>query len=251
MSAVENAFAVLEGVAEHQPVGVSELARRLEMTKSTAQRSLTALHDLGWITQARGDRTRWVLTTKAFILGSRHAGASDPREVARPAMEALFDDIHETIHLSVLEGSDVVVMDLIETTHLVRTHTRVGDRYAAHATASGVAIIAAMPQAEADEVLASLRLSALTPNTPTDLAAVRAKVEEARLAGYATARGTRHAEVSALGAAILDREGRPFASLSISVPTHRLPESDLPVMGERVRQAAESCSGIFLSSTAR
>ncbi len=72
LQSVQTALRVMETVATRQPIGVSDVARHLKITKMTAQRCLQTLHLSGWI-KMEGDRpqTRWVLTSKAFILG-RH-----------------------------------------------------------------------------------------------------------------------------------------------------------------------------------
>ncbi|MFE7416169.1 IclR family transcriptional regulator [Rhodococcus sp. NPDC057529] len=247
VSAVENALRMLEAVAKYQPIGVSAVARKLEMSKTTAQRALVALADLDWIAPAPGDSTRWVLTTKAFAIGSQHAGATDLRQLARAPMKRLFDEVGETIHLSVIDGAHVVVIELLETEAPVRTHTRVGDRFPLHATASGIAMLAAMDQDRVDRILTRTPLEKVTEFTPTDVETIHAAIEDARKLGYARALGTRHAEIAAIAAPILDRNGAPTAALSISAPIHRLPPDKHQAYGQKVRAAAQASSGIYVS----
>lgn len=249
MSAVTHALRVLEAVGRMQPVGVSALARELSMSKTTTQRALQSLAEEDWIVQAIGDTTRWVLTTKAFAVGSQHVGATSLRELARPQMKALFDKVGETVHLSVTDGTTLLVVDLIETDQPIRAYTKLGQRYPMHATSSGLAMLAAMDPEEAERLVASAPMDKLTERTPTDRAEIMRLVAETRDRGYGIALGTRHPDIAAIAAPILDRRGHPSASLSISAPMQRMPASRHAEYGALVRAAAEKCNGIYLSYT--
>src|SRR4051794_25755308 len=107
MGSVQTALRVLEAVSELQPVGVSDLARRLELPRSSAQRALATLGAEGWIRPLDHERsTRWVLTARALVVGSRAGGELRLPAVARPALERLHAQTSETIHLLVQEGDD-------------------------------------------------------------------------------------------------------------------------------------------------
>ncbi|WNV74361.1 IclR family transcriptional regulator [Geodermatophilus sp. DSM 44513] len=241
MRSVSVALAVLEAVAERQPVGVSELARAMELPKSTMQRMLLTLGELGWIRAGAEEPTRWSLTSKAMSIGSRHRGDDEIRRVALPAMHALSAATGETVHLSVLEERRVVLIEKIESIHPVRTHTTIGNSAPLHTTASGKAILAAMPQAQARALLRA-PLEALTERTQTDVPTLLEELGRAREDGYAVTVGTRHPEIAAVGAAVLGASGLPVASLSLSLPVHRFPEQSWPDLGEQVARAAAECS---------
>ncbi|AFR49812.1 IclR family transcriptional regulator [Gordonia sp. KTR9] len=247
MSAVTHAFRVFEAVSQWQPVGVSALASALDMSKSTAQRALRSLAEEGWIEPTQSDSTKWTITTKALVLGSRHSGTTSLRELTRPTMKHLLEECGETVHLSLRDGRHMIAVEILETSSPVRTHAQVGDRFPLHATASGIAVMASMNQAESSALLTGApTLERLTANTPTSPDDVEARVEAARRQGYAVTDGTRHEGISAIAAAILDRTGQPVAALSISAPSHRLAVSDHVVVGESIKNAAAQCSGIYL-----
>src|ERR1700746_2108386 len=99
MSSVQTALRVLEAVSERQPAGVSDIARQLDIPKTSAQRALTALRAAGWIRPASEQQpTRWVLTPRALIVGSRAGGEMRLTALVRPLMERLHVDTRETIH---------------------------------------------------------------------------------------------------------------------------------------------------------
>jgi IclR family acetate operon transcriptional repressor len=105
MRNVLNTLRVLEEVATRQPVGVGELARVLDMPKSSVQRALHTLNSAGWIRPATGEITRWAATTKALDVGRHASGGLGLRDAAMPVMEDLRRRTEETIHLTVPEGA--------------------------------------------------------------------------------------------------------------------------------------------------
>jgi DNA-binding IclR family transcriptional regulator len=242
MRSVSVALAVLEAVAEHQPVGVSDLSRTMDLPKSTTQRMLLTLGDLGWIRAGEEEPTRWSLTAKAMAIGSHHRGVEEIQRVADPVMRGLCAETGETVHLSLPEDRRVVLVHKVEGDNPVRTHTAVGNGAPMHTASAGKAMLAAMPEARSFALLTAAPLEALTPQTETDLAAVQRELERIRRQGYAVTVGTRHPEVSAVGAAVLDASGLPVAGISLSLPTHRFPRRMWPVHGKRVVEAAAECS---------
>ena len=242
MRSVSVALAVLEAVSERQPVGVSELARAMELPKSTAQRMLLTLGELGWIRASGEEPTRWSLTAKAMGIGSRHRGDQEIQRVALPAMHRLSAATGETVHLSVPDERRIVLMDKIEGVHPVRTNASVGNGAPMHTTASGKALLAAMPEPQAAALLRAAPLETLTPQTDTDADALLRELEQVRRQGYAVTVGTRHPDIAAVGAAILDGSGQPVATLSLSLPAHRFPRRLWPEYGAQVTHAAEECS---------
>lgn len=242
MRSVSVALSVLEAVAEHQPIGVSELSRTMDLPKSTTQRMLLTLGDLGWIRAGDEEPTRWSLTAKAMAIGAHHRGDEEIRRVALPVMRMLAAETGETVHLSVPEDRRVVLILKVESDSPVRTHTTIGNSAPMHTAASGKALLAAMPEARANALLTASPLEAVTPQTETDVAAVQRELERTRRQGYAVTVGTRHPEIAAVGAAVLDARGLPVAAVSLSLPTHRFPRRMWPVHGERVARAADECS---------
>lgn len=238
MKSVRTAFAVLETVSEQQPVGVSELARALDLPKSTVQRSLQTLADIDWVRPIGGDRsTRWALTTKALTVGSAVARDAGLRAHAMPAMQQLGAATGETIHLTVPDGGYVVLIEKVSSTHPVQTVSWVGGRAPIHATASGLAMLSRMPAAEVDQLLQP-PLERWTDLTETDPAWIRDELETVRSRGWASNPGWWRVDVAAIGAAVVDRAGRVVGALSISAPAHRLTADLREVYGEQVRSAA-------------
>src|SRR3954447_12440237 len=142
MRNVLNTLRVLEEVASRQPIGVGELARVLDMPKSSVQRALVTLHTAGWIRPAAGEVTRWVITTRALAVGGRASGDLDLRGAALPIMEELRRRTEETIHLTVPEDGKMVLNERLETDKPVRTSMALGHALPLHASATGKAVLA-------------------------------------------------------------------------------------------------------------
>lgn len=248
MHSVVTAFRVLEAVAERQPVGVSELARALELPKSTAQRNLSVLSDLGWIHAEHSSAKRWLLTTKALSLGGKVGDFAHLRSVALPSMQSLAHETQETLHLTVFEARYMVLVDKIESPRDVRVMSYIGGRVPCHLTASGKAFLSCFPDDEVSAMMGE-EMEAMTPHTGTEGATLREQLEEARHRGYAININGWREDVSAVGSAIVGPDNRPQAALSISVPSHRFLEEMHASYGELVaRGAAEASAKLTRSS---
>ncbi|MPY94932.1 MAG: helix-turn-helix domain-containing protein [Acidimicrobiia bacterium] len=241
MQSVRNALRVLEEVSVLQPVGVSELARRLDLPKSTVQRALTTLHAAGWLAvHGRGTGGRWALAAKPALVGQR-SESNRLRLAAEPIMQALRAETHETIHLMVPEGDEIVLIERIDGSLPVRTFQRLGTRSPIAATGNGKAMLAHLPQARVEALLAD-GLTRYTAKTITDPEALRAALALIRERGYATNRGEVDPDVSSVAAAIVSTGGL-LGSISISVPTHRLDDAAVARLGPVVAAAAAAIEG--------
>ncbi|MEN3284487.1 MAG: IclR family transcriptional regulator, acetate operon repressor [Solirubrobacteraceae bacterium] len=242
MGSVHTALRVLEVVSERQPVGVSEVGRELGIPKSSAQRALVVLRDAGWLRPIdEGRATRWALTPRALIVGSRAGGEMRLTAVARPTMEHLHAETRESIHLLVREGDDMVLVEHLESPQPVRSSYPLGMRAPMSASSTGKAFLAALAPEEAAEVIAH-GLRATTAATITDPQQLLEDLEETRARGYATSRGELSADISAVAAAILDARRRPVASMSISLPTQRMTDDRWDAYGHMVAAASRQVS---------
>ncbi|MFI0981322.1 IclR family transcriptional regulator [Streptomyces sp. NPDC021093] len=237
MQNVLNALRALEEVAARQPIGVAELARAMELPKSTAQRTLATLHKAGWIQQTGNTPTRWALTTKALLVGRQATGELGLRDVAVPAMEELRRRTDETVHLAVPEGDRVILIERLETSRPVRIVLPLGQVLPGHASANGKAVLAARPDEAVEQYIAA-GLAGFTEGTITEPDALRTELREIRQRGYATNGGEWRTDVSAVAAAVLGPDGLPVASISVNVPTSRMTPESRADLGAQVAEVA-------------
>lgn len=239
MQGVKRTLAVLEAVAGFgRPVGVGELARQLDLPKSTVQRLLWALSEAGWIRSDGEEQTRWSLTSRALIVGQQGSREGALREAALQPMRALRDLTGETVTLQV-PGPDftMVQIERVDSEQAVRTFVALGAKWPLSTTAGGLAYLANMPPAFVDEYL-GLPIAALTDRTVTDPDEIRASLRDAEMRGYAINEGQNRPGVCAVGCVVRYRTAEPAAVLGISVPESRFDEARGEQLGEEVQRTA-------------
>jgi IclR family acetate operon transcriptional repressor len=239
MRSVRTTFQILDAVADNQPIGLSELARRLDLPKSTVQRSLATLADLGWIRPEGRDLTRWTLGEKVRILSEKIDDVGRLREAALPILAQLNTDTLETVHLVVLESESrsVRLIERLDSKHALRLVQPIGARSPLHATSTGKSVLANLPEAEIEAYIAA-GLAPVTAGTIIDPEALRAELKGIRERGYAIADEEFTEGTISVAACIRPAAGaRPIGALSISGPAVRLREQ-CHVYGQNVAQAA-------------
>lgn len=238
VESVKTALKVLEAVVETPLVGVSELARRLNEPKTTVQRCLTTLHEAGYVRPVGDQRRRWAVTNRLLLLSKTANAEPRLREVALPVMRWLRDQTRETIHLMVPEGGEVVLIERIDSPQPVRTVRQLGAHAPLHIASNGKAALAALSEADR-EAYYRTPLMSWTKNTITTADRLRQEIAKVQQDGYAVSMGELDSEVHAVAAAILDKDGRPIATMSISCPASRLPQELVPKYGALVVKAAK------------
>jgi len=241
MESVKTALKVFETVAAKPQIGLSELARQLGEPKTTIQRSLTTLHDAGWLRPIEGARRRWTVTTKLLTLSRTIEPEPRLREVALPVMQRLRDETAETIHLILPDGPAVVLIERLDSPQSVRAVLAVGTTAPLHLTSSGKALLAFMSASEQDAYLGG-DLAGWTPTSLTSPGLVRKQLQRVQQAGYAYSIGEMDPDVNAVAAPIFNPEGQPIASMSISCPAPRLLDEKIPEYGSMVAAAAAEIS---------
>jgi IclR family acetate operon transcriptional repressor len=220
MANVLTALRVLEGVSDHQPVGVSELSRVLGVPKTTVQRALDTLLVGGWLN--RSDGGAWTLSLRSAVVGRRAGQHRAVRELARPVMLRLSQATDEAVRLWMPQGHNVVLVESFDSTQPVRSvhPSTFSGTVPMHASAAGKAILALLPVGEVDSLLRP-PLRTLTPSTMTDADELRHLFAVIRKKGYAEAHNESADDVGDIAAAVT-ADGRPVAAIALNVPNHRL-----------------------------
>ena len=218
-------MAIVSAFSYGEPVlGVSELARRLGMGKSTVHRLLASLLIDGYVERTDDDRYR--LSLRFYEIGQQVAASVDLREVAHPILERLRNQSGETAHLAVLAGPEVVYLDRLESPHMMRIFTRAGRRRAAHATSSGKCLLA---YGGADDVATAIAggLPRLAPRTITSKQQLHRTLREVRARGYAISIEESAPGVVSAAAPVFDGGGACVAAVSVAGPAARMPTESL------------------------
>ncbi|MFJ8050328.1 IclR family transcriptional regulator [Streptomyces luteogriseus] len=243
MKSVTRSLRILEAVAQHQPVTVGELTKLFGLPKSTVQRTLVTLAEAGWLRANRRDTTRWEVGARVLAVRPAALQGSSLFAAAREPMVRLRDTVNETIHLSVPDALQcMVVVDRVDCSHAVRTFHTVGDTSPLHATATGRAVLAHLPKQDVEELI-ERGLERYSDTTPADPDELRAELDRIRTDGYAVNLNQYRPDVCAIAAPVLDEDGTPLATVAISMPDSRCDADRLPEWGRMVADAAAEITG--------
>jgi IclR family acetate operon transcriptional repressor len=249
IQSVQRAFLILDAIAATGgEAGLTEIAQITGLKISTCHHLLATLIQSGYAAKRRG--------TRSYVLGSRILSLSTmclkqvnlPQQAQR-VIEALNVRTQEAVQLAVLQGDDLVTVMRKETLHAVRVDAgAVGKTGAAHATATGKAILAWLPEAELVRLVEVKGLPAFTPNTITDFGKLVEELRLVRRLGFAMDREEFQLGVCCVGAAIRTPSGAVIGSISVSAPVFRADEPTLEAIRAHVIAAAQVLSADLAGS---
>ncbi len=234
-TAIFNAFAILEQLsAGDGPQTLTQLGRRLDIPKASAFRNLNALEQCGYVARRDGG---YVLGPRVLGLARRFSEKDEIIAAARPHLVELAASTSETAHLAVLSGSDIIYLDVVQGSHLVRAVVHPGDRIPAHCVASGKVIMAFGDDAQLNALLEA-RPTKFTARTLVAEAALRRDFEVIRARGYATNVGEWVDDVAAVSSPIIGSGGKAAAAMGIAGPRSRLGPKVLEKLSVEIRRQA-------------
>src|SRR5690348_16079309 len=240
LSSVATAIELLKAFSEDEvEIGISTLAKRLGVAKSTAHRLASTLVAENLLEQDRATG-KYRLGIALFRLGTLVRRRMNVSEVARPLLFSLREKTNETVHLAILDGTEIMYVYFLESTQAVRMRSDLGRRKPAYCTAEGQAILAFRPA----EVSAVIRkgLSARTPQTITDPDGLMKALETVRQKGCAVEDEESEIGVRCIAAPIRDDAGEVVAAVGVAGPVSRLSKKALTMFMPHVIATAESIS---------
>jgi len=212
---------LLEYLAARQdaPARLREISDALDMPRSSAHALLRTLVAQGWV-RCDTSGTLFGIGVRALLVGTSYLDTDPYLPLITPFLDELRQDLDETFHLGRLDGTDVVYLATRESKQYTRTANRVGRRLPAYATALGKALLAERFGTERDAAVPAA-LTALTPRTIVDRAALDDALDDVRLRGYATDDEENTPGLRCFAVAL--HYCRPAQdAISASVPLHRL-----------------------------
>jgi IclR family acetate operon transcriptional repressor len=208
---------------------VRELAGRVEVSKSAAQRMLSALVDTGLAVQDPGSR-RYGLGPLTLVLGTAYQRRIDLRALASGPMTALRDLTGETVGLSVSVGDELLHVDQVESRSGLRRTFEIGKPLPLWAGAPSRVLLAGLPDGAVERIVRAHRPSAVVPASPPDADDLVASVRETRTRGWAAAFEETIPGVNTVAAPIHRPDGSTAATMSITGPAHRVDHARIEVM---------------------
>lgn len=221
IKSAETAFDVLEGVRRLGPVGVTELADKLDRSKSTVHAHLLTLEEAEYLVKENG---AYRLGLPFLTLGG-HLQNNVPYgklyKMGKPEIDALVEQTDERAQLVVEEGGSGYYLYQASGSRAVETDSHIGKRLPLYSTAAGKVHLANVPESEARAVLESQELTQQTESTITDRDELMEELAEIRESGVAFDKGERVEGVQCVAAPIVV-DDRAVGAVSISVPVQRV-----------------------------
>jgi DNA-binding IclR family transcriptional regulator len=241
LSSVATAIRLLKAFSEDEvELGISALARRLGLAKSTVHRLAVTLLSEGLLEQDR-ENGKYQLGLALFRLGALVRRRMNVSNQARPYLYELREKVNESVHLALLDGTEIMYVYNLESTHAIRMRSDIGVRKPAYCTAEGQAILAFQPPEVIDRVIAA----GLAPRTPRTV--VRAdeflkQLAVTRQRGCAIEDEESEIGMVCVAAPIRDDSGDVVAAVGIAGPVSRLSRKAIAAVVPHVIASADQIS---------
>lgn len=221
LSSVANSIRLLTSFSgDEDELGITTLATRLRLAKSTVHRLAATLAGAGFLEQ-NAETGRYRLGVALFELGALVRRRMDVANEARPKLRELLEKTGETVQLGIVDHYSVLYVYEMESPRAIRMAAAVGGRAPLHCTAVGKVLLAFQP-AEYVKQLIDRGLSAYTPKTLTRREAVLAMLEEVRLRDHAVDDEESEGGLRAIAAPVRNHNGVVIAALGLAAPVQRM-----------------------------
>jgi len=243
LSSVKRTFQVLDVFTPSQSeLSLTEISGKLGSDKSSTSRILMTLASAGFLERNPMNR-KYRLGWKLVDLGNRVLSRdNDIRECASPFLEELAQRITEIVHLSILDGNQIVYVEKKGEGQTLTVATKIGGRSPAHSSAMGKVLLSGLSKNELLERLGAGPLIRFTPNTITEIPKLQKHLEEVRNQGFAIDNEESFLGIKCVAAPIKNANGKIIAAVSASVPTQRMGRERLKEIRTHVLQTAHRIS---------
>ena len=239
---LDRAFQLLDHLAGNRSgLGLTELAGRLKLHKSTAHRLIMVLES-NRIIERNFDSGKWCLGSRLTQLGMSALARQDLYTASRPYLEQLVEETGETAHLGVIRDGEVVSLCHVESNRSLRTPITVGGRTPAHCTSLGKAMLAFWPSPEIEAFLRGRTLKPCTRKTITATTRLKQDFRSVRARGYSIDDQEFEEGLRCIGAPVRDASGAVVAAVSVAGPVFRVTEDRISSIGAAVKEAASHIS---------
>jgi IclR family pca regulon transcriptional regulator len=241
---LERGLAILSAFTPDRPdLGISELARKLDLTRSTTHRYVATLTTLGYLQQDDSTR-KYRLGPRVLDLGFSVLGSLGLREIAAPHLRRLTDTTGHTSNLAIRDDTDVILIDRVRGLpgryHHLEFSLHVGSRIPAYCSATGKALLAFLPPPDLERILDRTDLVQRGPRTLTDKKALIAELERVRQTGLAVNDEELESALRSIASPVRTRSGEVVAAINVAIPWSPVPISELVTrLGPAVQATAD------------
>lgn len=243
IQSVDRALSLLEALAEAGgEASLTDLSRRTHLNVSTCHHLLSTLVNWGYVAKVPGRRS-YALGARVLYLGHACLRQVDLPRRAQVHIDRINQATGESVHLAVLQADNIVTLVKREARHAVRVDSgMIGRSDAPHATATGKAMIAWLPEDQIRRMLPAEGLKRFTEKTILDFDALIDELRHVRRNGFAIDREEFQPGVICIGSAIRDHAGAVVGAISASAPAMRATEAHLALMQQEVIEATNALS---------
>ncbi|MCZ7450784.1 IclR family transcriptional regulator [Agrobacterium rhizogenes] len=241
IQALARALDVLEALASHDGVTLTELSNYLNQSPATLHRILATLENRRYV-ESNTERQEWFVGPEAFRLGSAFLRRTNIVERSRPVMRDLMARTGETSNLGIERDGDVLFISQVETHDTIRAFFPPGTRSPLHASGIGKALLSAFDDNRLEAFLKTATFTRFTDKTIANIKELRESIQQTRRLGYSFDDEERTIGMRCVAASIVNSYGEAVAGISVSGPTIRMPDKRVREIGQLVSDAANEIS---------
>jgi DNA-binding IclR family transcriptional regulator len=242
IQSIERVSNILHCFDQDSLLGITQIAKRVGLSKSTTFGIVSTLTKLGFLEQDK-DTGLYKLGLELFLLGNR-VDAEGRNTISRE-LDALVETLGETINYVRRQGSNVIYLAKKESPHSMRISTTVGMSLPMYCSAVDKAILAYLPQDEQDAIINVTEFQNLTDNTLASAETLRSELKKIRSQGFALDSEELEYGLTCVAVPILNIQGYPVAAISCSGPSTRMTPEKIAVCQNELRQSAARLSRLI------
>jgi DNA-binding IclR family transcriptional regulator len=235
---LERAIKILELLARNRAgLNIMEIATQLGYPNNSVFRITATLLNAGYV-RRDPETKRFSLSRRILALGYASIHDANIIELAIDSMRQLRDATTESVILTTLMETEGVAMAQVPTSRTIRLVVDPGTRFELHCAAPGKAMLAFLPEAEADKLIPRLSFTRFTQRTITSVNDLRTELERVREAGHAVDLAECLPGVHCVAAPVFDELGYPIAAIHVTGPSDRLTRQAVGKMAAQVKECA-------------
>lgn len=246
IESLSRGLSILSVLAESSaPASLTELARKLQLSKSTMQRMTNTLQRMGYLSR-NPETKRFELGPKVVFLGFSVLRNFDLGRLSLPYLQEVSREVGECVSLGILDGPEIVYIARIKTKHLLNLNLQVGSRVPTYSSSMGKAIIAFLFEDRLKEILKDVELTEATPYSIKSKKDLLKQLQLVKKRGFSINNEEISIGVRSVAAPVRDYTGDVIAAVNIAAPSSRVPLNILEtLLADKVMETASRISAIL------
>lgn len=238
---IDRIFDIFELIANaEQPMSLTELVEKSEMSKTTVYRLLQTMCNRGYVQKSRN--SRYSLGPKFMELASSHINHLELQTEAKPYLATLYSELNLTVNLATLDGDQIIYIEKMDLYPSKKTNANVGYKTPAYCSSIGKCLMSCLSGEELDKILFECKFQKFTENTIVNIYEFKKQLKEVRKQGWAMDDGEHMLGHRCVGAPIFDYLGTSIAAVGVSGDIAQITDEKLPMIVREVKETAAQIS---------